>query len=67
MGGTFDGRILLRSDGEGALDIETEFYTFFLERSVRAVREFDPSFDEVHERAWRDVLGCAVEVMRSRD
>jgi len=48
------------------LDIQPEFYDLWLVCLLEAVREFDASFCEDVEAAWRHVLAHGIRVMKSR-
>ena len=47
-------------------DIKPELYDLWLDCLVRAVKEFDPSFGEETEKAWRRIMRPGIEFMKSK-
>jgi hemoglobin-like flavoprotein len=52
--------------GKGGYDIPAHLYDIWLDCLLRAVREFDPKFDETIPAAWRRVLEPGIAFMKSR-
>ena len=48
------------------LDIRPEMYDLWLDCLIQAVQDFDPSFDEDIETAWRQILGPGITFMKSK-
>lgn len=50
----------------GRLDIKPEMYDLWLECLLKAVKEFDPLFNEEIKRVWQSLMNQGIRFMQSR-
>jgi len=56
---------LASSHSRGHLDIGSEFYDYWLDSLLAAVREFDDEWDHDVEEAWEQVMGVGIQYLLS--